>query len=525
MGMTTMKKFFVLALSAVIFAACSNDHDSDDDNGNGGNGNQGDAWLALSIQTPSGNNLRGLNTPDREDGTPAETDLTTVRAIFFNSSNMVTNDLTLTTAQIGTPGQPTSTKPGEAFKVSSTATNILIVANAPNEFPASTVGMSYATVNAAIEANVSTITGTNKFMMTNAKGDLEPSEGDGTTKALTLYTSSDLAKGTPLKINIDRVAAKVRVIVETASDIANVTTPEWVLNVTNKKYYPVSKRTLTWNENPANTTLGAEGTCRSPFDQYEIGSYRIDPNFGTQTLADYNIYKETNKPAAWKGTGDSEYCLENTQEEQYNVHAYTTQVLLKAQFLPKTYGLPDGSTSSVQEGSKDWIKINGGFFTYTTLLVWIKEELTKKYDAPVPADYDTPITDDLNSYIGEIGLTPVTLSNLTADMDAFTALQSTIEGKADKAGTYGNLTYYAGGINYYKIMIKHDDTDDAFNKLGEFGVVRNSVYDVKVTKFNNPGYPVIPEPDPNTPDEENLNWLAVQININPWTYYSQEVEL
>lgn len=41
-------------------------------------------------------------------------------------------------------------------------------------------------------------------------------------------------------------------------------------------------------------------------------------------------------------------------------------------------------------------------------------------------------------------------------------------------------------------MIKHDDTSAVTNELGEFGVVRNSVYDINVKKFNNPGYPAIP---------------------------------
>ena len=33
-------------------------------------------------------------------------------------------------------------------------------------------------------------------------------------------------------------------------------------------------------------------------------------------------------------------------------------------------------------------------------------------------------------------------------------------------------------------MIKHDDTSAVTNELGEFGVVRNSVYDINVKKFN-----------------------------------------
>lgn len=67
----------------------------------------------------------------------------------------------------------------------------------------------------------------------------------------------------------------------------------------------------------------------------------------------------------------------------------------------------------------------------------------------------------------------------------------TFNGKIDEikgkgAGAVENFNYYADGISYYKIMIKHDDTDKALNELGEFGVVRNSVYDINVNKFNNP---------------------------------------
>ena len=82
--------------------------------------------------------------------------------------------------------------------------------------------------------------------------------------------------------------------------------------------------------------------------------------------------------------------------------------------------------------------------------------------------------------------------------------------------------YYDGGVSYYKIMIKHDDSDKAMNEFGEFGVVCNSVYDINIKGFNNPGYPTIPDPDPDTPDENDETWLSIQINVNPWTWYSQE---
>ena len=58
-------------------------------------------------------------------------------------------------------------------------------------------------------------------------------------------------------------------------------------------------------------------------------------------------------------------------------------------------------------------------------------------------------------------------------------------------------------------MIKHDDSPTIMNKLGEFGVVRNSVYDITVNKINNPGYPIIPDPDPSAPDEEEDRYLSI----------------
>ncbi|MFR5659086.1 MAG: fimbria major subunit [Butyricimonas faecihominis] len=56
-------------------------------------------------------------------------------------------------------------------------------------------------------------------------------------------------------------------------------------------------------------------------------------------------------------------------------------------------------------------------------------------------------------------------------------------------------------------------------------VVRNSVYDVNISRVNNPGYPNIPEPDTDTKDEDEDNYLSIRINVNPWTWYTQTEEL
>ena len=48
-------------------------------------------------------------------------------------------------------------------------------------------------------------------------------------------------------------------------------------------------------------------------------------------------------------------------------------------------------------------------------------------------------------------------------------------------------------------------------------------YDINVNKFNNPGYPEIPRPV-LIPMRRTALFLAIQINVNPWTWYTQEEE-
>ena len=537
----------MLALASMAFVACSNEDIvpvvEDIDYGVVTDPT-GEAWVAMAIKTPSQANSRGLNNPDYQNGTAVESELKKVRAIFFTADvdPEVTADITLTNAEAGVDatGQPTGSA-GTAFKVPATSKRILIVANPSSTFQNDGVnnkwitGTKYSVVNAALTNTAASISSTNGFMMTNAKGDLEPSVTDagatlGDPKDLSLYKTDAGAKANPLTINIDRVVAKVRVTITQTSAKADISDAKWVLNTTNKSYYPLSKRTPTWLEQQNVPT----GGFRAPFDQYKKGSYRIDPNYTSHAGA-YNVYDETHdevaNPIPWHLTTESEYCLENTQNKAGNTHDNTTQILVKAKYMPKEYKTADGQTTTDQEISKDWMMIDGGFYTFTTLMDWIEAELNYKYlsNHPDPSIITTPLTTALNKYLDDIGVTAVTLP-ATADAaaiallkTAFTAKQAAVELEDDRAKTVGVLTYYKGGYSFYKAMIKHDDTNLAVNELGEFGVVRNSVYDITVTKFNEPGYPTIP-PVTTDPDEDDDLRMSILIDVNPWTWYTQEVE-
>ena len=529
------KKFFLMfTLATMIFAACNNDiiSNGDDDIVTDP---KGDAWVALKVITPSTPSTRGLNNPNQENGSAEESKIKSIRAIFFtmDADPIVTADMELRNEEAGITddGRPTG-NPGNAFTVPATSKRILLVANPSENFPSlnNTVGKKYSDINAAITEDVGNISSIEGFMMTNAKGGLEPSLEGGEDTELKLYKTVEAANRSPLSVKIDRVVAKVRVNIETNTEapaIIDLNNGGWALNVTNTKYFPVSERVATWYE------LNGGG-FRAPFDQYKLGSYRRDPNYDSQNGSlDYHYINEFNVTGdEWLGNHESKYCFENTQDAPYNMHAYTTHVLFKIKFIPAEYKLPDSDTPVMnQESNGDWMLINGGYYTFTTLMSWIEAELTYKFSQEDPTIVPTALTNAFNRYLGPegIGIGEVELPNNAGDiattMSAFAdTKEKIIQFGPNRARSVGNLTYYAEATCYYKAIIKHDDTKDAINELGEFGVVRNSVYDINVTKFNSPGYPTIPEPGTNEPDEEEGNWLSVQINVNPWTWYSQEEE-
>lgn len=558
-----MKKmyFLVAALLVLLSAACTNDHIDQDDDGIVTDPT-GEAWIALNVGPPTTSFSRALHDPDKIIGTTKESNVKKIRAIFFDGSEKVTADKTFTVGtdqEAGNPNQPEGDQ-GKAFKVPASSKRILIIANPSPDLPVTSVGTTtYTVFNQAILA-VASLSGDEYFMMSNAKGGLEPSASntDGTDANLVLYNSASKAESQALSINVDRAVAKVRVYTDNTgissnNTKANISEPGWVLNATNKKYFPVSKREKTWYETQPRG-------CITPFDQYKLGSYRIDPNYDNQPtvlppaftdyLKDYNYYLDaTDVPAgAWHPTDASsdnaEYCLENTQTEDHNVWAYTTQVLFKVIFSPKGLQTPDKNVydnpadfvnAGALDPGKDWLMVNGGYYTWNLLMDYIKAELTFKFqseDNDPTIIHNTALTNALNNYLEAINEVKVPIDRNNARspeeqagdiVDAFNVKKNAVT--THGADRHGTVSYYVGGVNYYPIMIKHDDSGDVYNELGEFGVVRNSVYDVNISRVNNPGYPNIPEPDPGTKDEDEDNYLSIRINVNPWTWYTQIEEL
>lgn len=590
------KNFLMFALASFMFAACSESLPDGGEDGGGNSSAGGDAWVSLNVVTTT--TTKALHDPDQENGTADESKVNTMMALFFDSHLTGSNDPALLTklswgtgdSEIGTPGQPGGT-PTKAFKVDKNSKAFMIILNPSSDFTTNVASAStFDDVNKII-ANTSVgavIGGTNQnsFMMTNAKGKLEPttitdagSSVTVTDNDLVTYATAGEAEGKPYKVTVDRVAAKVRLFADVnyPQSTLDINTVGWTLNVTNKKYYPMSERTKTWLETTARG-------CITPFDKWHFGSYRVDPNYDGQKTSMANItttpytdnyayYTHASAPSWVTATADSTgpnaskipalYCLENTQEENDNYQAYTTHVLLKVVSQPKGLQLPNnggtynGTTNSdndvdasgkVNPGSA-WIKIGtDGYYSYKLVVKYIEAELTAKYTDQAPDDYlQTSVTNAFGAYLDSLvkysvpNVTAITLPTAAAfqaklDDNIYSSIADgaqKIAASFEQAGVktygaaaYGNVSYYEGGEGYHVIMIKHDnDTDNTNNKLGEFGVVRNSVYDIAIKDIKTPGYPIIPEPDPGKKDEEEESFISVEIGINPWTWYRQEIEL
>lgn len=590
------KNFLMFALASFMFAACSESLPDGGEDGGGNSSAGGDAWVSLNVVTTT--TTKALHDPDQENGTADESKVNTMMALFFDSHLTGSNDPALLTKlswgtgdpEIGTPGQPGGT-PTKAFKVDKNSKAFMIILNPSSDFTTNVASAStFDDVNKII-ANTSVgavIGGTNQnsFMMTNAKGKLEPttitdagSSVTVTDNDLVTYATAGEAEGKPYKVTVDRVAAKVRLFADNnyPQSTLDINTVGWTLNVTNKKYYPMSERTETWLETTARG-------CITPFDKWHFGSYRVDPNYDGQKTSMANItttpytdnyayYTHASAPSWVTATADSTgpnaskipalYCLENTQEENDNYQAYTTHVLLKVVSQPKGLQLPNnggtynGTTNSdndvdasgkVNPGSA-WIKIGtDGYYSYKLVVKYIEAELTAKYTDQAPDDYlQTSVTNAFGAYLDSLvkysvpNVTAITLPTAAAfqaklDDNTYSSIADGAQKiaasfeqagvKTHGAAAYGNVSYYEGGEGYHVIMIKHDnDTDNTNNKLGEFGVVRNSVYDIAIKDIKTPGYPIIPEPDPGKKDEEEESFISVEIGINPWTWYRQEIEL
>ena len=331
-------------------------------------------------------------------------------------------------------------------------------------------------------------------------------------------------KGPAATIYVERVHAKVEVKSSTSwkYDVTvtdgtslgtdrtdKVTITGWALDNTNTNGFPIM--------NPADVTYSST----SGFLGFQVGTnYRLawckDPNY-TGTYTATSEFKQIDL-TTWNEVSSKtiDYCLENTMDKNNMKKDAATRVVFKASYqvggatAATIVKLKNNKTIYTIEQAKEYVKTT----TETAL------EIT---DVTVAVQ-----TISEGGYKTLKQLVKVTKNG--GDELTDTEYDQVAQAMGLTNATTAGIAYYLNGEVYYTAYIKHLNIDDnAADKTGKYGVVRNNWYELSVNSISAIGEPTRPGTgdDPSNPDpiDEEFSYLNVSINILKWAKRTQNVDL
>lgn len=559
--MRNVKNLFGMAVMATALVACSS---NDDLTSNGHEGNQtGEAYASFRINLPTTSGTRAVdpNTGTEFDGgTAAEYEVKNGTILIFDAST----DKFVTSAELGTMNPWTDVKTNgvttsaiATVKLSNVTVggnyNALVLLNndvdaATKKVTLPTTTETYAAWSKAFDkVNAEKYASTDCIFMANA-----PMYTGTTTEPTTLVKINNVcaspeeaqAKAATV-VYVERGLAKVTMKDFTAGGYpigdgtyagAKVEIKNWQLDVTNKSTFPVHQTAglNSWSE-IWNTPRFYDGT-NATFKRVYWG---LDPNYDKatyQTLENcktaFNMIKKENV-VGLAGVANPQYCLENTFDLNNMKQGQTTRVVFKAVFTPK--GITTGET---------FYKIGNN------TAIWTEERLKQQIrtvaltamritNADEQDKYGVDLTKGTN-ISGKAGQHLVEAANITYSGDAASSkvtgeVVNTINEKLGLSAEVG-ISTYLNGEAYYIARIKHFNeltpwtagqaygTNNA-SFLGRYGVLRNNWYDLSVTSVSGLGYPDVPEVKPTLPDDENDQYVNVEVKILSWAKRSQQIKL
>lgn len=521
------KLFFLPFLAALLFAGCSND----DDPVKGGNDEDKDyGYVAVNIVQPKSIGSRAAGEGfeyGSEDENKAETGL-----FFIFSANGQT--MYGSAQRLALAGKGESNAP-EVERIY----NALLVIDGVKDKPNS--GLQIVCVlnaPAGLETGVSDLnTLTDKFndYSMHTPGAFIMSNSvykDGTNEVLgaevadsNIATSAAAALANPVDIYVERVVAKVRAktttfdnqgaapvvdgqekaltIKVTGIEIANIAqtaylfkniagiTYEWAWDADNKRsYWEIVPASLAYGNKSYNNIVGDSG------DDFDIAN------------------------------------ADMTEYVQPNTSAQKTAVLVTAELL-------DGTAPY------DFVYLRGGYFTPGNALALIADYAANNgyykktgdnvYSQLTTTDFEWENKVDnttlawLESYevVAKVNSDVANLYKKTGDNytpATATEINTLLAGTAESHPYVAR--YYKDGKCYYFVNIDQSSLADAEAHTYD-GVVRNHIYDLALNSIKGIGTPVFDPSDvivPDRPDDEELYYLAAQVNVLAWKLVNQTVD-
>lgn len=571
--MVNVKNLFGMAVMATALVGCSsNDNLAPDGKDNVGKTGEAYASFTINLPTTTGNGTRG-DEPVVKDGTPSFAEGTAAEyevkngtiLIFDNAGNFVTS------AQLGTMNPWTPVKKDGVTTAAITTVQLsgvsvggdyqaLVLLN--NDVDATTskvtlptTGETYAEWSKKTsKVNAEKYASTDGIFMANA-----PMYTGTTTEPTTLVPIANVCASreeaqakAATTVYVERGLAKVTMqdftAVYTVADGTykddKVEIKNWQLDVTNKSTYPVHQ---TGDLSTGFTTIWStprffDGGNKS----FKRVYWGVDPNYSGATLQNLEACKKAftmigkNDIKGKTGNDHPQYCLENTFDLANMMQGQTTRVVFKAVYTPNAL---------VGTTEKTFYKIGNN------TAIWTKAKLEEQIhtvavtamgitDATEQGKYVVKLDATDNNISGEAGQHLIKAENITYTGEGTSQVNpnvvNTINEKLGLKEEGGKITSgiatYLDGVTYYIARIKHFNEltpwtagegygtkNDKY--LGRYGVLRNNWYDLSVTSISGLGYPDVPEVKPTVSDDENEQYINVEVKILDWAKRTQQIEL
>ena len=569
--MVNVKNLFGMAVMATALVGCSsNDNLAPDGKDNAGKTGEAYASFTINLPTTTGTGTRGDEavkdgTPSFVEGTAAEYEVKNGTILIFdNAGNFVTS------AQLGTMNPWTPVKKDGVTTAAITTVQLsgvsvggdyqaLVLLN--NDVDATTskvtlptTGDTYAEWSKKTsKVNAEKYASTDGIFMANA-----PMYTGTTTEPTTLVTIANVCASreeaqakAATTVYVERGLAKVTMQNFTAGGYTvaegtykgdKVEIKNWQLDVTNKSTFPVHQIGGTGFAAIWSTPRFYDGGNQS----FKRVYWGVDPNYSGATLQNLEACKNAftmigkNDIKGETGNDHPQYCLENTFDLANMMQGQTTRVVFKAVYTPNAL---------VGTTEKTFYKIGNN------TAIWTKAKLEEQIhtvavtamgitDATEQGKYVVKLDATDNNISGEAGQHLIKAENITYTGEGTSQVNpnvvNTINEKLGLKEEGGKITSgiatYLDGVTYYIARIKHFNEltpwtagegygtkNDKY--LGRYGELRNNWYDLSVTSISGLGYPDVPEVKPTVSDDENEQYINVEVKILDWAKRTQQIEL
>ena len=548
-----LSRFLVGTLACTLFAACSNEENSAINSGQ----EEGQlSYVAVNIvnANPTGSRVEGGK---YENGEGLENTITKARFYLFNASG---NPYTVTTNEA--PGAVAAnnyvdiTTLGDQGKdepnVESIKKGVLVFKGTTTELPTSIVAVLNppATLTGSkslsdLQKAIADYSSTTSFVMSNSVYASEGTKVVATDIVGKVAQSQPDAEANPVDIYVERVLAKVRVTFSNADKENQYKVSEdgepavyakilgWAVTRTADKSNLLKDIDPAWDDMTLGFTWNDEPFHRS--------YWATTPATVTLEKKSQDEIINDQKPATPEGATNisvQRYCQENTKEDEH------TEVVVVAQLVNEE-GNPNpiykyfGEEHDSEEDILTLIanKYNNVYYTRTGGTSLPGGGTEYEYESFITPDNihfeaTTPETGgedyEAIAQLDDDALNGVTIyienPDYTGSNEKYIELADA-EATINEELAKNPAQIATEGYVYYYTPIKHLGTTTG--STGEYGVVRNHIYDVTITDIKGYGTPIFdPDKDIDTthPSNEEV-YIAARINVLSWRVVSSDVTL